>query len=45
MFGTGAPFCDAGTAVAALSYADITQKEKEAIAGGNIEKLTGGINL
>ncbi|HUV08002.1 MAG TPA: amidohydrolase family protein [Spirochaetia bacterium] len=41
LFGTSAPFFDPGPAVSMVLYADISQEQKELIAHGNIERLTG----
>jgi predicted TIM-barrel fold metal-dependent hydrolase len=38
-FGSRAPFCDTGTNIARIIYADISDKDKEMIACGNAEKL------
>ena len=39
LFGTNLPFQDPGQSLAALTYADITDEEKQLIAGGNLERL------
>lgn len=45
IFGSGAPFYSGGSAVGMLSYARISNEEKTMIAGGNLEKLLGGVIL
>ena len=39
LFGSGMPFQDSGQAIAQLTYADISRKDRELIAHGNLERL------
>lgn len=45
IFGTGLPFYDPGAAVSPITYAEIDDADKQAIAAGNLERMlawTGG---
>lgn len=39
VFGTGMPFYEPGAAVSLVTYAQISDKDKQAIASGNLERL------
>jgi predicted TIM-barrel fold metal-dependent hydrolase len=39
IFGTGMPFFEPGAAVSSVTYAEIDDADKQAIAGGNLERL------
>lgn len=39
VFGTGMPFFEPGNAVSLITYAQISDKDKQAIASGNLERL------
>ena len=39
VFGTGMPFFEPGAAVSPVTYAQISDAQKQAIAGGNLERL------
>ena len=39
LFGTGLPFTEAGPSIAQITYADIADHDKQAIAGGNLRRL------
>ncbi|MDH7602848.1 MAG: amidohydrolase family protein [Armatimonadota bacterium] len=39
VFGTGAPYTEPGAAVASITFADISDEAKQAIASGNLERL------
>ncbi len=39
IFGTGLPFFEPGAAVSPITYAEIDDSDKQAIAGGNLDKL------
>lgn len=39
IFGTATPYYSAGAAVSPITYADIDDTDKQAIAGGNLERL------
>ncbi|HET6456156.1 MAG TPA: hypothetical protein VFI02_17260 [Armatimonadota bacterium] len=39
LFGTGLPFTEAGPSIAQITYAEISDKEKQLIASGNLRKL------
>lgn len=39
IFGTGLPFFEPGAAVSPITYAEIEDADKQAIAGGNLDKL------
>lgn len=39
IFGTGMPYFDAGAAVSSITYAEIEDADKQAIAGGNLDNL------
>jgi predicted TIM-barrel fold metal-dependent hydrolase len=39
VFGTGMPFFEPGNAVALITYAQIPDKDKQAVASGNLERL------
>ncbi len=39
IFGTRLPVRDAGTTIAQLQYAEVSEQEKQAIAGGNLRRL------
>jgi hypothetical protein len=39
IFGTGLPFAEPGAAVSPITYAEIDDADKQAIAGGNLERL------
>lgn len=39
IFGTGLPFFEPGAAVSPVTYAEIDDTDKQAIAGGNLDKL------
>jgi len=41
IFGTGLPFVEPGAAVSPITYAEIDAADKQAIAGGNLDKLLG----
>ena len=41
LFGTNLPIQDPGQAVAQLNYADISQKDRERIGSGNLERIIG----
>jgi hypothetical protein len=41
LFGTQSPFLDPGAAVSLVTLADISDKDKQLIAGGNLERLLG----
>lgn len=43
LFGTGMPETSGSAAVGLVTYADISDKEKEMIASGNLRKLLGGV--
>ena len=45
VFDTGLPESSASSAVALISYAEISQEEKELIAHGNIQRLLAGVTL
>jgi len=45
VFGSGMPVYSGGAAVTMISYAEISPEEKLMIAGGNLEKLLGGVQL
>lgn len=45
IFGSGSPLYSGGAAVGMISYARISHEEKSKIAGGNLEKLLGGVML
>jgi Predicted metal-dependent hydrolase of the TIM-barrel fold len=45
IFGSRMPEYSGGSAVSMINYARISEKEKEMIAGGNLEKLLGGVQL
>lgn len=45
IFGTGMPESAGGAAVGLVTYADITDSEKNMIASGNLKKLLGGVAL
>lgn len=45
LFGTWMPFQDPGQSIAAITYADISLKDKEMIAAGNLEKLIEGVEV
>lgn len=45
IFGSGMPVYSGAAAVAPIIYARISQKEKEMIAGKNLEELMGGVSL
>jgi len=39
LFGTGLPFTEAGPSIAQITYAEISDEEKQLIASGNLKKL------
>jgi hypothetical protein len=39
LFGTGLPYTEAGPSIAQITYAEISDEEKQMIAGGNLERL------
>lgn len=39
IFGTGMPFVEAGAAVSPITYAELDAADKQAIAGGNLDRL------
>ena len=39
LFGTGLPFTEAGPSIAQITYAEISDEEKQLIAGGNLRRL------
>ncbi len=41
VFGTGLPYYEPGAAVSSVTYAEIDDDDKQAIAGGNLEELLG----
>lgn len=43
IFGSGYPHCEGGASVAALTYADLPDEAKAAIAYGNLERLLGEV--
>jgi predicted TIM-barrel fold metal-dependent hydrolase len=45
IFGSGMPVYSAGSAASMIRYANISIKEKQMIAGENLEKLLGGVCL
>jgi hypothetical protein len=45
LFGTGMPVTSGSAAVGLITYANITQKEKQMIASDNLMKLLGGVQL
>jgi len=45
IFGSNTPIYSGGAAIGMISYAQISHEEKCRIAGGNLEKLLGGVSL
>lgn len=45
IFGSRMPEYSGGSAVSMINYARISENDKKMIAGGNLEKLLGGVNL
>jgi uncharacterized protein len=39
LFGSGYPVCEGGTAVAALTYAEVSAADRRAISGANLQRL------
>lgn len=39
VFGTGSPFLEPGAAVGSIAFAQVSDADKQAIAGGNLERL------
>ena len=45
LFGSGFPACYLGAHLLTLFHSDISQADKQAILGGNLERLVKGANL
>jgi len=45
LFGTNFPFTNMGGPMLTLAQADVSDSEKEAIAGGNLRRLLGRVKL
>ncbi len=45
LFGSGFPACYLGAHMLTLRHSDISQEDKEAILGGNLERLVKGVDL
>ena len=44
VFGTRYPVSEGGSAIAGMTYADISSEDRAAIAGGNIQRLISEVN-
>ncbi len=45
VFGSSYPKCEGGSSIAALTYADLSAEAKEAIAGGNLERILNEVEI
>ena len=45
LFGSSLPYGAGSAAVSMITYANISEEEKELIASGNLERLLGGVKL